>query len=66
MREDAIQSFAEGNWVFAHPQKLFGEIIEKICLWGDTSFRVWLLSSDSIIRVDASALSPAQSSALIT
>ncbi|KUK47587.1 MAG: Helicase domain protein [Actinobacteria bacterium 66_15] len=58
------QTFSEGDWVFVHPQKTLGRIIEKSCLWGNTSFRVWLPSSNSIIRVDASALSPAQSSVL--
>ncbi len=52
--------------MLVHPQKVLGKIIEKVCLWGNTSFRVWLPSSDSIIRVDASALSPAQSSVLST
>ena len=60
------QSFAEGEWVVVHPQNTLGKIVERSCLCGNTSFRVWLPSSDSIIRVDASALSPAQSSVLST
>jgi len=60
------QSFSEGDWVFIHPQKVFGKIIETTSLWGNTSFRIWLPSSDSVVRVDASALSPAQSSVLST
>ncbi|RME55979.1 helicase, partial [Candidatus Parcubacteria bacterium] len=60
------QSFSEGDWVLVYPQNAIGKIIEKMCLWGNTSFRVWLPSTDSIIRVDASALSPAQSSVLST
>jgi len=66
MRDDAIQSFSEGGWVLVNPQKLLGKIIEKTSLWGNTSFRVWLPSSDSIVRVDASALSSAHSSVLST
>jgi len=62
MREDVIQSFSDGDWVLVHPQKVFGKIIEKACLWENPSFRVWLPATDSIIRVDTSALSPAQSS----
>ena len=58
------QSFIEGDWVVVHPQNTLGKIVEKFFLWGNTSFRVWLPLSDSIIRVDASALSPAQSSVL--
>jgi len=60
------QSFAEGDWVLVYPQNTVGKIIEKVCLWGNTSFRVWLPASDSIIRVDASALSSAQYSVLRT
>jgi len=60
------QSFSEGDWVLVYPQNAIGKIIEKVCLWGNTSFRVWLPSSDSIFRVDGSSLSPAQSSVLST
>jgi len=60
------QSFSEGDWVLVYPQNAIGKIIEKVCLWGNTSFRVWLPSTDSIIRVDASALSSTQSSVLST
>jgi len=60
------QSFSEGDWVLVHPQETIGKIIEKTSLWGSAVFRVWLPASDSIIRVDASALSPAQSSVLST
>mgnify|MGYP001237356710 CR=1 FL=1 len=56
------QSFSEGDWVLVRPQQMLGKVIEKSALWGNSSFRIWLPSSDSIIRVDASALSPAQSS----
>jgi len=60
------QSFSEGDWVLVYPQNAIGKIIEKVCLWGNTSFRVWLPSSASVIRVERSFLSSAQSSALIT
>ena len=60
------RSFSDGDWVFVQPQRALGKIIEKTSLWGNTSFRIWLPSSDSIIRVDASAVSPAQSSVLST
>lgn len=59
-------SFSEGGWVLVSPQNAIGKVIEKVCLWGNLSFRVWLPSTQSIIRVDASALSPAQSSVLST
>ncbi len=57
---------AEGDWVLAHPQNALGRIIETSALWGTTSFHVWLPSSDSIIRVDASSVAPAESSVLST
>ncbi|MGC7846862.1 DEAD/DEAH box helicase [Desulforudis sp. 1088] len=60
------QPYAEAEWVVVHPQNTLGKIVERSCLWGNTSFRIWLPSSDSIIRVDASALSSAQSSVLNT
>jgi len=55
------QFFSEEDWVFVLPQRTLGKILEKTSLWGNTSFRVWLPSIDSIVRVDASALSPVQS-----
>ncbi len=58
------RTVGEGDWVLIHPQKSLGKIIEKVSLWGNLVFRIWLPSTDSIIRVDASALSPAQSSVL--
>ena len=58
--------FTEGDWVFVHSQNTIGKIIEKSCLWGNTVFRVWLPSTDSIIRVTPSSLSPTQSSPLTT
>ncbi len=53
--------FAEGDWVLVHPQNAIGKIIEQRCLWGNTSFRVWLPSANSIIRVNAANLLPVQS-----
>jgi len=52
--------------VLVHPQKVLGKIIEKVYLWDNTSFRVWLPLGDTIVRVEASSLSPAQSSVLST
>lgn len=54
----------EGEWVHVHSNQTIGKVIEKSCLWGNTSFRVWLPSSDSVIRVSISQLSPTQSSVL--
>jgi len=60
------RTFSEGDWVLVHPQGALGKIIEKISMWRNTSFRVWIPSSDFIIHVDALALSPVQSSVLST
>lgn len=61
-----LRTFSAGDWVVVRSQGAFGKIIEKTSLWGNTIFRVWLPSIDSTIRVDASALSSVQSSALTT
>ncbi len=60
------QVFIEGDWVFVHSHHAYGKIVDRSNLWGNTSFRVWLPTSDSVFRVDASSLSPAQSSVLST
>ncbi len=57
-------SIAEGDWVYVYSTQTIGKVIEQSCLWGDTSFRVWLPSTDSIVRVSVSQLSPTQSSVL--
>ena len=59
-----ISDIKEGEWVYFHSNKTIGKVIEKSCLWENTSFRVWLPSTDSIIRVQSTQLSPAQSSVL--
>lgn len=53
-----------GEWVSVHPHQTIGKVIEKSCLWGSTTFRVWLPSTDSIVRVNSSQLSSTQSSVL--
>jgi hypothetical protein len=57
---------SEGDWVYVHSNQTIGKVIEKSCLWGNTSFRVWLPSTDSIICVSPSQLAATQSSVLIT
>jgi len=55
---------AEGDWVLVHSHQCVGKVIERSFLWGNTSFRVWLPTTDSIIRVTSTEISPAQSSVL--
>ncbi len=57
-------SIAEGDWVCVYSGNIIGKVIEKLHLWGATSFRVWIPATDSIVRVSSSQLFPAQSSAL--
>ena len=60
----AQPSIREGDWVHVLTHQATGKVIEKSFLWGNTSFRVWLPSTDSIIRVSPSQLAATQSSAL--
>ena len=55
---------SEGDWIFVYTHQTVGKVIERSDLWGSLSFRVWLPSTDSIIRISQSQLSPAQSSVL--
>jgi superfamily II DNA or RNA helicase len=57
-------SLAEGDWVFVRSHQAAGKVIERSSLWGNTLFRVWLPATDSVIRVTATEISPAQSSVL--
>jgi superfamily II DNA or RNA helicase len=54
----------EGEWVHVHSSQIIGKVIERSCLWGDISFRVWIPSTDSIVRVPFSQVSSTQSSVL--
>ncbi|MDO8957962.1 MAG: hypothetical protein Q7W38_14095 [Deltaproteobacteria bacterium] len=64
MNDPAQSSIREGDWVHVLTHQATGKVIEKSFLWGNTSFRVWLPSTDSIIRVSPSQLAATQSSAL--
>lgn len=64
MNDPAQSSMREGDWVHVLTHQATGKVIEKSFLWGNTSFRVWLPSTDSIIRVSPSQLAATQSSAL--
>ena len=60
----AQSSIREGDWVHVLTHQATGKVIEKSFLWGNTSFRVWLPSTDSIIRVSPPQLAATQSSVL--
>jgi len=53
----------EGQWVQVNPIQAVGKVVEKSCLWGNPSFRVWLPSNDQIVQVPLAQLSPVRSSA---
>ncbi|HDM78345.1 MAG TPA: hypothetical protein ENG51_18075 [Deltaproteobacteria bacterium] len=55
----------EGSWVYVSSYKAYGKIIEQSNLWGNKIFRVWLPSTDSIVRIRNDEIST-QSSVLST
>ena len=52
MRNDA------NNWYYRLDHGQICQVIESQTLWDDTTCRVWLPSSDSVVRVPASRLAP--------
>jgi len=54
-------SIDEGDWVWIQSHQCMGKVVEKSFLWGNTIFRVWLPSTDAVIRVSISEISPVQS-----
>jgi len=52
MRNDA------NNWYYSLDHGQICQVIETQPLWGETTCRVWLTGSDSLIRVPASRLVP--------
>ena len=57
-------SIDEGDWVWIQSHQCMGKVVEKSFLWGNTIFRVWLPSTDAVIRVSISEISPVQSSSM--
>lgn len=47
-----------GNWVWATEYGEVCRIVDTQTLWGETTCRVWLPGSDSVVRVPASRLKP--------
>jgi hypothetical protein len=58
MNDPAQSSIREGDWVHVLTHQATGKVIEKSFLWGNSSFRVWLPSTDSIIRFSRFTLDP--------
>ena len=45
-----------GYWAYSLGQGQLCKVIEAQTLWGDTTYRVWLPDSDSVVRISASNL----------
>src|SRR3990170_6649948 len=50
-----------GDWVWCDVHGQLCQVIETQTLWGDTTCRVWLPGSDSVVRVPASRLQSIES-----
>jgi len=51
MRENAIQSFSEGDRVYVHRENIVGKVIEKVCFQGSifpTYSQIRTLSNETI------------------
>ncbi len=55
------QSWSPHSWFFSTVHKSPCQIIETQTLWGETTFRVWLPGSDSVVRIPASRLKSQES-----
>ncbi len=54
------------NWKYSTIHNSICKIIETQTLWGDTTCRVWLPGSDSVVRIPASNLKPVEDTATCT
>jgi superfamily II DNA or RNA helicase len=58
--------FNIGDWVWLESHNLSGKVIDAHSLWGSISYRVWLVQSDSVIKVDADQVSLYTSSSSVS
>ena len=47
-----------GDWVYGKDHGQLCQVIETQTLWGDTTCRVWLPDTDSVVRIPAANLKP--------
>jgi len=47
-----------GEWVWVSEQQQLCRIVEVQSLWGQTLYRVWLPTQDTIVRIAADKLQP--------
>ncbi|MCD6526047.1 MAG: DEAD/DEAH box helicase, partial [Desulfuromonas sp.] len=55
--------FDANNWYYSPDHGQLCKVIETQTLWGDTTCRVWLPGSDSVVRIPADNLLPLEDSA---
>jgi hypothetical protein len=53
----------EGNWYYSPEHGQLCQVIQTQTLWGDTTCRVWLPDSDSVVRIPAANLQPLEDAA---
>lgn len=46
------------QWRYSPDHRQICQVIESQTLWGETTCRIWLPGSDSVVRVPAARLSP--------
>ncbi len=59
-----IDSFTQGAWYYSLEHGQICQVIETQTLWGQTTYRVWLPTSDSVVRVPASRLKSLESAGI--
>ena len=57
------QRIDANSWYYSLDHGQLCQVIETQILWGDTTCRVWLPDSDSVVRISASNLRPLEDSA---
>ena len=58
MSQPADALWQSGDWVWVKGLAQAGRVVEANNLWGMAIYRVWLVQSDMVVKVDADQLSP--------
>lgn len=58
--------FKIGDWVWLKYLSQTGRVVDASSLWGAVSYRVWLVQSDRVIKVDADQVSPYTAASTVT
>jgi hypothetical protein len=54
------------TWYYSPDHGQLCQVIETQTLWGDTTCRVWLPGSDSVVRIPANNLKPLEDAVTLT